>query len=716
MKHPALDLSTCTWPLASLGAGLEALARHSGLLPRGAGVVDALELPPSVQGASLAELDRWINWAGARLGLEAESVDGAVPQFETVLRRAGPAVLHLHSPQGGRRCALLLACRRGQLLLLGPDARVRRCPIEALRAAACAAFEAPLAPEIDALMTDAAVPAPRRAAVRALMLAQRLAEQRVEGCWLLRLPATAPFAWQLKRAGLPRRLLALLACYAALYGLEIAGWRLIGAAALDGRLDFGWLAAWVLLLLSLLPLRALSGWLDASFALEVGRMLKQRLLAGSLRLHLDVVRRLGTGQLLGRVMESQALEGLALSGGIGVVVATLELLFAAWILSQGAAGGLHLLLLALWLGVTLLLAWRYTRVLQRWTQQRLDMGNELIERMVGHRTSLAQEQPARRAAADDSTLAGYLQTSREMDRAITPIVAAAPGGWILLALLGLGPAFVGGSATPAGLAISLGGVLFAHRALGGISGGLSSLARAALAWQRVGEIFKAGAEAPSPQPFITAFQLHDMKRDTATPLLDASQLHFSYRCGQPVLRGADLRIGHGERILLQGASGGGKSTLAALLVGLRQPDSGLLLLAGLDRHTLGDSWHQLATEAPQFHENHVLTGTLAFNLLMGRNWPASAAELQEAQALCQDLGLGPLSARRPGGLQQRIGETGWQLSHGEKSRLFLARALLQRAPLTVLDESFAALDPATLRLCLDCALQRTRALVVIAHP
>jgi ATP-binding cassette subfamily B protein len=63
-----------------------------------------------------------------------------------------------------------------------------------------------------------------------------------------------------------------------------------------------------------------------------------------------------------------------------------------------------------------------------------------------------------------------------------------------------------------------------------------------------------------------------------------------------------------------------------------------------------------------------------------------------------------------------VGSTGWQLSHGEKSRVFLARALLQKAPLTVLDESFAALDPATLRQCLQTAVRRSQALVVVAHP
>jgi ATP-binding cassette subfamily B protein len=171
-----------------------------------------------------------------------------------------------------------------------------------------------------------------------------------------------------------------------------------------------------------------------------------------------------------------------------------------------------------------------------------------------------------------------------------------------------------------------------------------------------------------------------------------------------------------DRVLLTGPSGSGKSTLAALLVGLRRPASGLLLMGGLDRATLGQQWHQWATEAPQFHDNHVFSGTLAFNLLMGREWPPTAAALAEARAVCEDLGLGPLLQRMPGGLQQRVGETGWQLSHGERSRVFLARALLQRAPLTVLDESFAALDPPTLHRCLRCALQRSQALVVIAHP
>jgi ATP-binding cassette, subfamily B, bacterial len=65
---------------------------------------------------------------------------------------------------------------------------------------------------------------------------------------------------------------------------------------------------------------------------------------------------------------------------------------------------------------------------------------------------------------------------------------------------------------------------------------------------------------------------------------------------------------------------------------------------------------------------------------------------------------------------QMVGETGWQLSHGERSRLYIARALLQGADLVILDESFAALDPETLHRSLRCVLDRTPTLLVIAHP
>jgi ABC-type transport system involved in cytochrome bd biosynthesis fused ATPase/permease subunit len=63
-----------------------------------------------------------------------------------------------------------------------------------------------------------------------------------------------------------------------------------------------------------------------------------------------------------------------------------------------------------------------------------------------------------------------------------------------------------------------------------------------------------------------------------------------------------------------------------------------------------------------------------------------------------------------------LGETGWQLSQGERSRLYIARIILQGATCLIFDESFAALDPETLRQVLPCVPERAPTLLVIAHP
>ena len=150
---------------------------------------------------------------------------------------------------------------------------------------------------------------------------------------------------------------------------------------------------------------------------------------------------------------------------------------------------------------------------------------------------------------------------------------------------------------------------------------------------------------------------------------------------------------------------------------MRQPESGLLLLNGLDRHIVGvQQWRRKIASAPQFHENHILTETLAFNLLMGRHWPPTQSDIEEAEAICYRLGLGDLLERMPGGIMQMVGEGGWQLSHGERSRVYIARALLQKAELVILDESFAALDPENLQTALQCTLEQAETLMVIAHP
>src|SRR6185436_8383868 len=92
--------------------------------------------------------------------------------------------------------------------------------------------------------------------------------------------------------------------------------------------------------------------------------------------------------------ESAAVEHLALSGGFLGLAAILELAMAAAVLSLGAAGALHVSALVIWSAMAILIIRRHLKSRRHWTDTRLMMTNDLIERMVGHRTRLAQQSPA----------------------------------------------------------------------------------------------------------------------------------------------------------------------------------------------------------------------------------------------------------------------------------------------------------------------------------
>jgi ATP-binding cassette, subfamily B, bacterial len=577
--------------------------------------------------------------------------------------------------------------------------------------------EAPLLTEILPLIEAAGVPEHRHQRAREAMLRERLRGHSITTCWMLRLPPGASFWRQLLRARLPGRMILLVGSYAAEYVLWILSWWLIGLAALEGRFDRGWLLAWALLLLTIVPFRLLGSWLQGVISIGSAALLKQRLLYGALQLAPEEIRHQGAGQFLGQVLESEAVESLALSGGFAALIAAIELGAAMVVLGWGTGAMLLRILLSAWVLFTAFLAYIcYTRRLG-WTADRLRMTNDLIERMVGHRTRMVQQARVRWHEGEDEALERYLEVSEKIDRAGLWLIALVPRGWLIVGLLGLAPVFVSSRSSPVTLAIALGGILLAYRAFGRLSTGVWNLIDAAISWKQVAPLFHAAARAQAAGlPLFRPGEAQDT--ENRQKLVEGHELIFRYQDrGEPVLRKCNLSIAGGDRILLEGHSGGGKSTLASLLVGLRRPQSGLLLLEGLDWQTLGiDGWRRRIVSAPQFHENHVFTETFAFNLLMGRSWPASENEMKEAKEICHELGLDGLIERMPAGLLQMVGETGWQLSHGERSLLYVARALLQRAHIIILDESFAALDPETLRRSLDCVLRRAPTLMVIAHP
>lgn len=728
------DMTALFWSPSQLGSGIEALARRSKLEPSSVPVPPPPSSLAAMENASASRdllshdsLNQWIESAANWLGVEAEPSAMPYEGLERLLENAGPAVLQVPG-NGPLRFLLLLprasfSRRRGRIAVLAPDLRTVSLRIDAARALLCSALEETVAPEVDRLLSEAGIADARRRAARAALLLERLRTKEVGGCWLLRQSPGAGFWSQAKRLHLPRRLGTLLVAFAAEYFLLIISWWLIGQAALSGHLDHGWLIAWALLLLTLVPCRVWSTWLQGVLAVNGGIIFKQRLLFGVLHLKPEEIRHKGVGQFLGEVMESEAVELLALLVGFQGLTAGMELIAAEIVLSQGVGRGLELILLPLWLALTLLMGVRYFRQRQRWTETRLSMTNDLTERMIGNRTRLAQEAREHWHDDEDQDLARYLEMSEGMDGAAALLTAIAPRGWLLVGMLGLTSAFVASQGLNITLAISLGGILLAYRALKRLSSGIISMADAAIAWQQVSPLFQAAGRKQlqgSPAVALTPAPRNVVPdgENGAPAVMEAHDLVFRYQDrGEPVLRGCNLTVRRGDRLLLEGASGGGKSTLASLLVGLRVPQSGLLLLHGLDRQTLGDEgWRQRIVSAPQFHENHVLSETFAFNLLMGRRWPPHEEDMVEASAVCRELGLDPLLKRMPAGMLQMVGETGWQLSHGERSRVYIARALLQGSEIVIFDESFAALDPENVKLALGCVLRRARTLLVIAHP
>lgn len=708
------------WPIPQLGEALAELGQRAGLVSMAASPGS----PPPICHTDPDALVTWLEQAAASAKLEAGPVETPYAQIVTLLRHSAPALLRLppaESPwQTFGGCFLALMGSQGERLhLLGPDGKTHWVTLEEVRSRLCSHWERPLLAGIDEVLAEAKIIESRQPKVRAALLKEQLADVHLTGCWLLRSAPAASLWEQVRQSRIRGSLLLAFGADAIYQLLMVASWAMIGQGALQGHFEWSWLWAWALLLLSMIPVQSLVTWAQQQLALDGTLLLRQRLLYGAVHLEPESVRHGGVGYFLDRVLAMESLEGLVLSGGLNTLLAGVQLVTAGVILYLGVGGVLHLVLLGGILVYSAGAGWFYYRRFHAWDDAHRNLTTDLVERMVGHRTRLMQEAPSRRHVEEDKLLAQYMAASEKRDSSQLFLGSAIPQVWLLLGLAVLGYVAIGQPASAPLLAISVGGVLLTWRALAQLVAGASSLVRAFVAWQEIVPIEQAAANAapPAPDPAL-ALRAAYTTPNSRLPLLTGHQIGFRYRPEDtPILNGADLSISVGERLLLEGPSGGGKSTLASLLAGIQQPDTGLLLLNGYDQQALGEeNWRGQIVLAPQFHENFVFTGTLAFNLLMGRRWPPETEELQEAEEVCLELGLGDLLERMPGGLMQEVGESGWQLSHGERSRLFMARALLQRAELLVLDESFAALDPDSLEQALQCVWRRAPTLLVIAHP
>jgi ATP-binding cassette subfamily C protein CydCD len=183
------------------------------------------------------------------------------------------------------------------------------------------------------------------------------------------------------------------------------------------------------------------------------------------------------------------------------------------------------------------------------------------------------------------------------------------------------------------------------------------------------------------------------------PLVDDLTLHgLSARwpgAAEPAFCGVHAWASRGEWIVVRGPSGSGKSTLLTVLLGYLAPASGTYLVGDTNAMSLDPAeLRRHLAWCPQ--EAHLFDSTVRANLLLARGREDAPADAEMIAALGR-AGLGDLFERLPLGLDTRVGSEGSELSGGERQRLAVARTLLTRADIVLLDEPTAHLDDATSR-------------------
>lgn len=703
-------LSRLTLKRSDAGRAIHILAKAADLEPR---LLDTPLLPSIEEGEETA-FDRWMESTADYFGVEAESVESSFAQVPDLLASLGPGILAL-KVNGETRLLLVLRGGSSHLSVVNGGGRPERIPTSVVEEAIYGPTIRESQRVTDKWLDRANVPKRKRPKVSRALLLSRFGGTIACRAWILRLSPAAPTWRQFRSTGVTRRLGMFLLLTGANLGIGLLEWFILGHGATNGTLPQSSALGWVLLSLTTIPIQVTTNWLVSRIGIDVAAIVKRRLLVGALSLDPNDIRERGSGQLLAMVGESHTLEAAGLGSVLSVVSSIVSLFTSAAILAIGIGGMLHVTLMFAWAVLMVAVTAIAGKRNEKWTKVRISMTNNIVERMLGHRTRAVQESPRNRHSAEDDELENYVANSRGLDR-LNALLSGLPSrGWLAIGFISMIPALLVRQADAPMILLTVGGLMSAQATFSALSGAVSGLLSFGVAWKSVGPLFSAAKLPKGGLPVTVNANEGSGDREV---ILDAKNMSFRYRSGgDPVLHHASLTIYAKDRILLEGKSGGGKSTFVGLLAGLRTPESGLLLFRGLDRVTLGEGeWRKRIASVPQFHENHILTGSLAFNVLLGRNWPPTAMDLALARHVLELLGLGPLLERMPSGLDQQLGETGWQLSHGEKSRVFLARALVQNSDVVLLDETFGALDPLTMKVCVETAMAQANALLVIAHP
>jgi len=664
-------MSLPLWPREQLGHALAHLLEETGTSHRSS---SPLDLPTQLS------ISTWMSSTARHLDVELSAVGLSVPTLHDALLSVGPALV----PVDGGYLAVV-GSRGRRLMVLEPGGKRRTVSSDAVadRLVAPVRVEAraTIGASVHAAMADAGLDADA-------LLRPLLADTSIDGIVVVQPGATARAA-QLRRR-VVRDGVALLVAQVVRTAVLVASWMVLGTALLDGATDRSHFLAWGGLLALGVSLAVGSRWVQVTLSHRIGTALHGLILREVLAPHPRHTGRVhgparAPGDVLGRVLEAESLDVVAVEGGLLAGLSLVDLAVSVWVLSQGPAASLQLLALAGWCGWMMWGAARQVQERRRWSAARISRTQRTVDALRGHRTDRALGLGPESLAHEDSQLRRELVHQQTVDRLERQFSIGSERGVLVTGVLLLLPHLDAGAS---GIAIAVGGLLLAAEALGTIAEGVAGLADADAGVQAIRPLLSR-TKASEPTSVARPAEL------PADAPVKVRGLHLRHPAGA-LFEDWSIVLHHGGKALLVGPSRSGKSSLARIVAGLEFPDSGMVQCGGQDPQSMGSAaWSRVVALAPQFDDNHIFTGTLAFNLLLGRHWPPRPADLVAAQACCSALGLGPLLDAMPGGLEEQVGESGWQLSHGERSRVFLARALLQDARLVIADDSLAALDPQT---------------------
>lgn len=461
--------------------------------------------------------------------------------------------------------------------------------------------------------------------------------------------------------------------------------------SLGGQLFFGYLSV-------------THSWI-ASFALagELRLSILDRLRNLPLGFHLsrnqgDTVTVLTLDMQMLETFMSEALPRIAQSFGMPIAV-LLYLSYLDWAVALAATASI--------VAAVPVYLWTSRRIAQLGIQ-RQDMQAEAAARMIEYAQGIAVIRAFNHVAKSEGDFRAALKAFRDISVRMVAKLTVPLVGFSAIVMLGVpllafvaGARHLGGEIDVATTIAALVLVFSLYQPLVTLSMVMELTRQADASLTRMDRVLTA---TPLPQP--------KEPKEPAGFAVRFDRVGFGYMPGRPVLKDVSFTVPERSMTAIVGPSGSGKSTILNLLPRFWDIGEGNLTIGGVDvRHLAPEQLNQLITVV--FQDVYLFSGTLFDNIAFGRK----GANVEDVETAAKAAQAHEFIIAMPDGYRTRVGEGGATLSGGERQRISIARAILKDAPIVLLDEVTAAIDPTNERALQRAlsALVADKTLIVVAH-